>query len=104
MRKIKFNCKQIYDTGTLYDAKIEEIREIKNEMANISNRIKENWTGDDNHNFLESFNAHIYDLTNIINYLEGNGKIMKDTALNHGKVNEEFFSRIERSDNNEYWA
>ena len=102
MRKIKINCKRIYNTGVLYSTESNEISQIKRNLSEISERIKKLWTGTDNHNFIESFDAHIYDLTNLINYLDGNGKIMNDTALNHNQINVNFYKKIERSEKDEY--
>ena len=102
MRDIKINCKKVYDTGIIYENELEKIKQIKEKLTNISSKIKEEWTGDDNHNFLESFNAHIYDLGNLMTFLEENGKILKDTALEHSQINSSFVAQIERSEKDEY--
>ena len=96
MRDIMINCKKVYEVGSLYKNKKEEIDMIENNLKSISDNIKEAWTGADSHNFTESFGAHIYELENLKNYLDGNSEILKNNALEHNQSNKAYASRLER--------
>lgn len=98
MRELRINCKRVYDTGSVYGIGANELIEIRKRLNNISLDIKEIWSGGDSHNFLESFNAHIYDLNNLINFLNGSEKVLKNVALNHNRYNHEFVKRVENNE------
>lgn len=103
MGKLVINCRNVYEAGLKYNEKAEEVKEIEKNMTFISNKIELIWQGIDSHNFIESFNAHIYDLKNIESFLSNSGNVMKSVAIEHNEANDVFASkleRIERSDDN----
>lgn len=102
MRELRINCKKVYDTGSIYGIEANEISEIKKRLDKISEEIGESWSGGDSHNFLESFNAHIYDLNNLINFLNGSEKILKNVALNHSRYNHDFIKRVKNNEQEEH--
>ena len=102
MHDIRINCKRVYDVGINFNEEASKLIEIKNNLTGISNRVKEAWTGDDRHNFLESFDAHIYELENIANYLKDDEKLLKNIALCHAQINEDFAKQTERSGEDEH--
>ena len=102
MHNIKINCKIVYDSGKNFADKSEKISQIAKRLNDSSDKIKEAWEGEDGHNFLESFNSHIFELGNVSNYLKDNGSLFKSIALNHGNVHEEFVRKAGRSDIDEH--
>ncbi len=100
MRDIVINCRKVYEVGSLYKNKSDEINIIENNLKKISDNIKSAWSGADSHNFIESFEAHIYELENLKNYLEGNSKLLKNNALEHNQSNNKYASRLERRNYN----
>ena len=95
---IEINCKKVYDSGKEYVDYCEEIINIQKDLDKISNNISEIWNGVDDNNFIVSFNKHIKDLDLIINFLGSNGTILKNTALEHGNIDDNFATQMERSD------
>ena len=101
MRDIIINPKKTYDLGSIYQNNASEITVVLKKLTEISDKISKDWVGDDSHNFTESFNAHIYELNNFINYLNEYSKILKTDALSHSDTDNQFVKEVERSDLNE---
>ena len=97
MHSIKINYKKVYETSLFFKEKKEDIDEVESELKKISDTIKDVWTGDDSHNFIESFNAHINDLENVKNYLTGTGDLLEKITTRHNDTNNEFVENMERS-------
>lgn len=96
--RIRINCRKVYDNGVYYQDRSEEIINIQQELNNISSEIESIWGGADGHNFLVSFNTHINNLDQIINFLHDNGSLLKKNALNHNGIDNNFAAKMERSD------
>ncbi len=98
MHSIKINYKKLYETSLLFKDEIENVDEIKTKLTEISDNMKDIWTGDDSHNFLESFNSHINDLENVKNYLTATGELLERISLSQNISNEDFIRNVERCD------
>ena len=94
---IVINCRKVYDSGTYYENVEDEIKSIKEKLLKIAEDIKENYQGPDSHNFAVSFTNHINQLNDIEEFLEDKAIILKDTALKHNSVDNEFIAKVERS-------
>lgn len=101
VRKIKINCKKVYDTGVAYENNANEIKRMQIRLNNISDNIKLSWHGVDSNNFIARLNSQIVELDKIINFLNNKGALLKSNAINHSTVDSDFLSRIRRSDMNE---
>ena len=82
----------------------QNIKNIFNEYICIytgltipTKNIYEIWDGLDNNNFLSSFNKHVKNLDLVINFLGSNGTILKDCASEHGNIDKDFATQMERS-------
>lgn len=95
---IKINCRKVYETGLEYQNDADVIKEKKEKLQEISSSIDEAWTGMDSHNFQVSFNEHIKLLDNLISFLEENQEVLKNSALNHNIVDNNFKSKMKRSE------
>ena len=101
MAYIKINPRKVYETGMKYENWASDIAGYKKELETISDNINIAWSGDATHNFQVSFKAHIEKLTDIINALDYNGKILKENALNHSISDNNLGIKMERSDMDE---
>lgn len=97
-RIIKINCKRVYDVGNHYQNSADRLKEIKNEMREISNSILSNWNGADSNNFILKYNSHINELDVLINFLEAKSELLKGNALNHGTADDNFSVNMKRRD------
>lgn len=95
---IKINCRKVYETGLEYENDAEEIRKKASKLQEISSSIDEVWTGMDSNNFQVSFNEHIKSLDTLIDFLEENQEVLKQSALNHNIVDNNFKSKMKRSE------
>lgn len=100
-RKIKINCRKVYDTGMYYENISSDLKTIQEKMKKISNGITEAWSGIDSQSFLASFSSHIVSLDFLIEFLNFKADLLKKTAINHNTVDREFSEKIKRSDMNE---
>ena len=98
MKALIINCKKVYDSGKEYANYCDEIIDIQKKLDEVSVNIDEIWDGIDENNFLVSFNKHVKDLDLIINFLGSNGILLKNNALKHGNIDDEFATQMERSE------
>ena len=94
---IEIDCEKVYDSGKEYQDLCEEIIDIQKYLDTVSQNIYEIWDGLDNNNFLSSFNKHVKNLDLVINFLGSNGTILKDCASEHGNIDKDFATQMERS-------
>lgn len=99
-RKIKINCKKVYDVGNFYQESADKIRKMKNDLLEISANISTSWQGVDSNNFNSRFNSHIEYLDNLINFLEAKSTVLKKTSTAHNVVDSDFSERMKRNDVN----
>lgn len=99
---IEINCKRVFDSGKEYINYCDEIIDIQKYLDKVASDINKMWNGVDDNNFLVSFTQHIKDLDLIINFLGSNGTLLKNTALEHGDIDDGFATKMERSDEDEY--
>ena len=97
MRDIIINYRKVYDTGETYRKESDNINKIQNNLKNISKVLNDNWNDDASHNLIESFDAHIYALNNIKNFLDGYEKLFKTIATGHDEIDSKYISELERS-------
>lgn len=97
---IEINCKKVFDNGKDYIKCSDEVIEIQKDLDNIATEIGNIWANDDiaSHNFLVTFNQHIKNLDLIINFLGANGLLLKRNALEHGNIDDNLATQIERSE------
>ena len=96
--RLRINCKKVYETGVDYTNISEEIIKIQGNLKNSYQAIENNWSGVDSHNFLVSLDKHINDLEQIYSFLNYNGELLKKNALEHGTIDNNFATKMERSD------
>ena len=96
-RKIKINCKRVYETGLKYTKQAELIMKEQQKLNAISGEIESAWTGADSNNFLVSFNKHIEELNNIMAFLNNESGILKANALEHSNIDINFTNKMKRS-------
>lgn len=99
---IKINCRKVYDTGLAYEDNAQQLSEIKKSLEDISSSVQNAWNGVDSTNFINKLNNHISSLDYLISFLNDKGKLLKNKAVKHNAVDNEFLSRIRRSDIDEY--
>ncbi len=97
-RRIKINCRKVYDNGEEYQTVSDEIVEIQKRLDKISNDISSIWTGAAGNNFIVSFNRHIKNFDAVVNFLGDNGQLLKKNALEHGNIDGDFAQKVERSE------
>ncbi len=97
-RVIKINCKHVYESGLEYENKASEIEKIQKKLIKAGEDIKSIWPSEDGHNFLVSYNEHILELNNIIEFLDEEAYILKGSALEHSNVDNDFSDKMKRSD------
>lgn len=95
---IKINCRKVYETGLELEKDAEVIKEKRKKLQEISDSINEAWKGMDSHNFQVSFNEHIKSLDEFIAFLNVNQEILKNSALNHNVVDNNFKNKMKRSE------
>ena len=100
-RKIKINCKRVYETGLKYAQQAELIRKEQSNLNSIAGGINAAWNGEDGNNFLISFNKHIESLNNVIDFLNTESSILKANALEHSNIDIEFTNKMKRSGMND---
>jgi len=100
-RKIKINCRRVYEVGNFYKESADNIRKMKNDMLEISANISIAWQGVDSNNFNSRFNSHVEYLDNLINFLESKSNVLKKTSIAHNAVDNDFSERMKRNDVNE---
>ena len=96
--RIRINCKKVYDNGQEYMDASEAIAGIQNDLKTIKDEIESIWSGVDDHNFKVSFGSHIEDLNPVIDFLKADGDLLKKNALQHSGIDNEFATKMERSD------
>ena len=92
-KKIIINPKKVYEMGTKYKNEADEIKYKKRELEEIVYRISQIWKGTASVEFQASFSQHIYELTEIIDFLNDKSIILKASALEHNN-NDNNFSTI----------
>ena len=97
-RVIKINCKHVYESGLEYEDKAKEIENILKTLVKAGEDIKNIWPSDDGNNFLVSYNKHILDLNDIIEFLDDEAYILKGCALEHSNIDNNFSDKMKRSD------
>lgn len=100
-RKIKINCRKVYDTGMSYENLSSDLKRIQDDMKMISDGVLDAWAGVDSQNFNTKFLSHIDQLNSLIDFLEFKSGLLKRTALNHNAVDKEFLEKMKRSDMDE---
>jgi len=103
-RTIKINCKKVYDVGVSYANRANRLKEIQKEMRNISSSISNIWQGVDSTDFNIMFNEHIDALDNLIIFLENKSELLKKNALNHNMADDDFSTKMKRSDQDERFS
>lgn len=96
--RIKINCKKVYDNGTFYKQMSDDIIETQKRLDTISNEIYKIWGGAPGNNFIVSFNKHIKDFDAVVNFLRDNGELLRKNAYDHGNIDYEFATKMERSE------
>jgi uncharacterized protein YukE len=96
--RIRINCKKVYDNGQEYMNASDTIAGIQNDLKTIKDEIESIWVGVDDHNFKVSFGSHIEDLNPVIDFLKVDGDLLKTNALQHSGIDNEFATKMERSD------
>ncbi len=99
--RILINCRKVYETGEEYLDSSERIKEYQEDFKRTKNKISYIWKGGDSYNFLTSFQSHIDKLTDFINYLEFEGELLKNNALDHNTSDNNFSTKMKRSDYDE---
>ncbi len=95
-KSIYINCKKVYETGTKYKNIAEEIRQKKRYLEEIVNNINGIWKGTDSAIFQASFSKHIYELNDIISFLEDKSMILKTSALEHSNIDSNFTTKMKK--------
>ena len=98
INRIKINCRKVYDNGELYLNTCDDGVNILKRLDNISTDISKIWGGADGNNFVVSLNKHIKELDKVINFLGFNGDLLKRSALEHSGVDNDFATKVERSE------
>jgi len=102
MGEIKINFEKVYKQGEKYKKTSQEISNIKSNLKEIEDGIKEAWNNDENVNFIAQFEDSINYLDDFINFIDGKGELLKKMSGFHEDSEKEFINRMERSDLNEY--
>lgn len=103
-RTIKINCKKVYDVGTSYTNSANRLKEIQKEMKDIASSVSNIWQGVDSSNFNVMFNEHIKALDNLVIFLENKSELLKKNALNHNMADDDFSTKMKRSDQDERFS
>lgn len=98
MRKIKINCKKVFDTGVFYENKAEEIRNLQKELETIESEISNIWNGQDATIFSLKMGVNTKKLNNIIDFLNESASVLKKVSTNHSSVDNEFAKKMNRED------
>ena len=101
-RILKINCKKVYESGDKYEREAAVITDIQKQLNEIAEGIHEAWGGEDGNNFQVSFNEHIKQLDEIIEFLGDESEILKGSALDHNTVDSNFNEKMKRKDTDEY--
>lgn len=97
--KIKINCRRVFDTGSTYLTQVEEIKEIKNTLKNISSEIANCWhDGIDSINFQNNFNSYIESMDDLTEFLTSEGALLMANALDHSNVDKNFTNSMRSRD------
>lgn len=97
-RTIKINCKKVYESGSKYEREAEVIVDIQKKLTEIGEGINEAWGGEDGHNFQVSFDQHIRQFDDIVEFLNDNAYILKGCALEHNTIDSNFNEKMKRKD------
>ena len=99
--RIKINPRRVYETGMKYHECSDRVTSDKAQLNGIKENLASIWTGEDSHNFGVSFQTHIDKLDVIIDFLEEKSQLLKENALNHNTSDNNFKTKMERSDMDE---
>ncbi|MBR4672187.1 MAG: hypothetical protein IKO78_03165 [Bacilli bacterium] len=101
MAYIKINPRKVYESGMKYHVYADRVIEDQRKLRGIKENVEKLWTGEDSHNFGVSFESHIDELDDIIDFLEEKSMLLKENALNHNTSDNNFKTKMERSDMDE---
>lgn len=99
--RLKINCKKVYKTAMEFDEINESYKNLLDKMKAVSNEIEEAWQGNDYQTFKNKFDNYIDSLNDVTIFFTNKSSAMKNTALKHGRLDNELKERIERSIINE---
>ena len=98
MGEIKINFEKVYNQGEQYKKSSTELSNIKSNLKEIEDGIKEAWNNGENVNFIAQFEDSINYLDDFINFLDGKGELLKKLSGFHEDSEKEFISQMERSE------
>lgn len=94
------DCCEVHQKSVFLEESSNQFESIRKEMIEISNRLKEIWSGEDANVFFQKFDSYLEHLQAVSNYLLDKSSLFEKASSLHDRTDTTLKEKVQRRDMN----